>query len=68
MIEGAVCKLRPLVIAVRSQHAYERTLLWEERNNADAERALLRHLASGRGQLAGRSNTIVSPELRKQNK
>jgi hypothetical protein len=31
-------------IAVKSQHAYDRTLRWQERSDADAERALLRQL------------------------
>ena len=31
-------------IAVKSQHAYNRTLRWEERSDADAERVLLRTL------------------------
>ena len=43
-IEALFAKHGPLAIAVKSQHAYERTLLWEERNDADAERALLRQL------------------------
>ena len=43
-IEALFAKHGPLAIAVKSQHAYERTLLWEERKDADAERALLRHL------------------------
>jgi len=30
----------PESVAVKTQHAYERTLLWQERNDADAERAL----------------------------
>lgn len=44
-IEALFAMHGPLAIAVKSQHAYERTLLWEERNDADAERSLLRHLA-----------------------
>ena len=32
-------------IAVKTQHAYERTLLWQERADADAEKALQKHLA-----------------------
>ena len=30
----------PVAIAVKTQHAYNRTLLWRERTDADAERAL----------------------------
>ncbi len=30
----------PLAIAVKAQHAYQRTLIWEERSDADAARAL----------------------------
>lgn len=44
-IEALFARHGPLAIAVKSQHAYERTLLWDERTDADAERALLRHLA-----------------------
>ena len=43
-IEALFARHGPLAIAVKSQHAYERTLLWEERTDADAKRALLRHL------------------------
>ena len=35
----------PTAIAVKSQHAYQRTLAWEERTAGDAERALRRVLA-----------------------
>ena len=34
----------PYAIAVKSQHAYDRSLRWTERSDADAERALLRQL------------------------
>ena len=44
-IEALFAEHGPLAIAVKSQHAYERTLLWEERSDADAERVLQRHLA-----------------------
>ena len=37
-IEALFAQHGPLAIAVKSQHAYERTLLWEERTDADAER------------------------------
>jgi predicted TIM-barrel fold metal-dependent hydrolase len=43
-IEALFAKHGPLAIAVKSQHAYERTLLWEPRTDADAERVLLRLL------------------------
>jgi predicted TIM-barrel fold metal-dependent hydrolase len=43
-IEALFAKHGPLAIAVKSQHAYERTLLWEQRSDADAERVLLRLL------------------------
>jgi hypothetical protein len=43
-IEALFAKHGPLAIAVKSQHAYKRTLLWEERGDAEAERALLRQL------------------------
>jgi hypothetical protein len=35
----------PRAIAVKSQHAYQRTLLWRERDDADAARALDNRLA-----------------------
>ena len=44
-IEALFATHGPFAIAVKSQHAYERTLLWEERGDAAAEKALLRHLA-----------------------
>lgn len=43
-IEALFAKHGPLAIAVKTQHAYNRTLLWQERSDADAERALLRLL------------------------
>ena len=33
-------KLGPTTIAIKTQHAYNRTLAWSRRNDADAERAL----------------------------
>jgi predicted TIM-barrel fold metal-dependent hydrolase len=45
-------KYGPCAIAVKAQHAYNRTLRWEERNDADAARALevtLASAASGSG-------------------
>jgi hypothetical protein len=44
-IEALFHRYGPCAIAVKSQHAYARTLRWEERSDADAERALLRQLA-----------------------
>jgi uncharacterized protein len=44
-IEALFAKHGTLAIAIKSQHAYERTLFWEERSNTDAERVLLRHLS-----------------------
>jgi predicted TIM-barrel fold metal-dependent hydrolase len=35
----------PCAIAVKTQHAYNRTLLWQERSDADAERVLRKVLA-----------------------
>lgn len=35
----------PLAIAVKSQHAYERTLAWAPRDDADAEKALQAYLS-----------------------
>ena len=34
----------PNAIAVKSQHAYERTLLWQERSDSDVARILAQHL------------------------
>jgi hypothetical protein len=44
-IEALFAKHGPLAIAVKSQHAYNRTLLWEKRADDEAERVLLRQLA-----------------------
>ncbi len=35
----------PTAIAVKAQHAYQRTLLWRERTDAEAEAVLRKHLA-----------------------
>ncbi len=43
-IEAFFEKSGALAIAVKSQHAYERTLSWQERSDADAERALQKQL------------------------
>jgi hypothetical protein len=37
----------PLAIAVKSQHAYDRTLRWQERTDAEAARALAGYLREG---------------------
>ncbi len=39
-------KYGPAAIAVKAQHAYNRTLRWEERSDAETERALQRALAA----------------------
>jgi len=39
----------PAAIAVKSQHAYDRTLLWQERSDADAERVLQSYLKNPDG-------------------
>ncbi|MBM3457803.1 MAG: hypothetical protein FJX77_04640, partial [Armatimonadetes bacterium] len=39
-MEALFHRYGPLAIAVKAQHAYNRTLLWQERSPADAERAL----------------------------
>jgi hypothetical protein len=54
-IEALFQKYGPCAIAVKSQHAYERTLRWEERSDTDAERALLRNLD---GQELGRDERL----------
>ncbi len=36
-----------LAIAIKSQHAYDRTLYWQERSDAEAERALAAYLREG---------------------
>jgi uncharacterized protein len=46
-MEQIFAKHGPTAIAVKSQHAYERTLLWQERSDADAERVLVRLLSDG---------------------
>ena len=42
--EANFAKHAPLAIALKTQHAYQRTLLWRKRDDADAERALLKLL------------------------
>ena len=38
-------KYAPLAVAVKTQHAYERTLLWQARSDSDAEKALQKQLS-----------------------
>jgi predicted TIM-barrel fold metal-dependent hydrolase len=44
-IAALFAKYAPCAIAVKAQHAYNRTLRWEERDDADAERVLRKALA-----------------------
>jgi predicted TIM-barrel fold metal-dependent hydrolase len=44
-MEGIFERYGRLAVAVKSQHAYTRTLLWRERDDPSAARALQRHLA-----------------------
>lgn len=44
-IEALFAKHGPTSIAVKAQHAYNRTLLWRERTDAEAEAVLRKHLA-----------------------
>ena len=46
-MEAIFAQHGPHAIAVKAQHAYNRTLRWEERADADAER-VLQHLLQGR--------------------
>ncbi len=46
-MEALFEKHGPHAIAVKTQHAYNRTLRWEQRSDADAERALAAILANG---------------------
>ena len=43
-LEGLFAKYGPLAIAVKTQHAYNRTLLWRKREDRDAELVLLKQL------------------------
>ncbi len=43
-MEAIFAQYGPGAIAVKAQHAYNRTLRWQERNDADAERVLTRSL------------------------
>jgi len=44
-MEAIFAKYAPYAIAVKAQHAYNRTLRWQEREDADAERVLYKILA-----------------------
>jgi len=44
-ITALFAKYGPVAIAVKSQHAYERTLAWEPREDVDAARALQHYLS-----------------------
>jgi len=46
---GIVCPMCSVLIAVKSQHAYVRTLAWHKRTDADAARALQAVLGGGPG-------------------
>ncbi len=48
-MEALFAQCAPLSIAVKSQHAYVRTLAWRERTDADAERAVQVVLGGGPG-------------------
>ena len=52
-IEAYFAKHAPAAIAVKTQHAYDRTLKWEQRSDADAERALAMVLKEGKDVAAG---------------
>lgn len=43
-MEALFAKYSACAIAVKAQHAYNRTLLWQERSDATAERVLYKHL------------------------
>ncbi len=43
-MEGLFDKYGACAISVKAQHAYNRSLLWQERSDADAERVLHKHL------------------------
>ena len=42
--EALFAKYAPIAIAVKTQHAYDRTLRWVQREDADAERVLIKTL------------------------
>ncbi len=48
-MEALFARCAPLSIAVKSQHAYVRTLAWQKRTDADAERAVHAVLEGGTG-------------------
>ncbi|MCC6442748.1 MAG: amidohydrolase family protein [Armatimonadetes bacterium] len=43
-IAGLFARYAPCAIAVKSQHAYSRTLRWEEREDGEAEKVLIKRL------------------------
>ena len=43
--EAVFIKYAPMAIAVKTQHAYNRTLHWQPRTDADAERVLMQRLS-----------------------
>jgi hypothetical protein len=45
-MEALFDKYGACAIAVKAQHAYDRTLLWQKRSDADAERVLHKYLSS----------------------
>jgi predicted TIM-barrel fold metal-dependent hydrolase len=53
-METLFAKYGPLAVAVKSQHAYERTLAWEPRADADAEKGLQALLAGSTLSIADR--------------
>lgn len=48
-IDAYFDRYAPLAIALKAQHAYQRTLHWEKRSDADAERALAAVLKDPKG-------------------
>jgi hypothetical protein len=69
-MEGLFAKYAPCAIAVKSQHAYRRTLAWHDRCDADAQCALDRILTAERDSAPNqaawsqRSNDPTTPEDR----
>lgn len=56
-IAALFTKYGPCAVAMKSQHAYARTLAWQERDEADVARALEKHLASD-----GREDALTEDE------
>ena len=59
-MEAIFAQHGPHAIAVKAQHAYNRTLRWEERSDADAERVLQRLL---QGAAARRAEPVAVGRL-----